>query len=84
MMNKKTALDDISIRTELVPGDLGYVISRHGALYKKEYDYGIEFENYVAAGLVEFYKTYDICMKSRADKNSSLHQKCLHLNDSAI
>jgi len=58
-MNKKTALDDISIRTELVPGDLGYVISRHGALYKKEYDYGIEFENYVAAGLVEFYKTYD-------------------------
>ena len=58
-MNKKITVDEISIRTELVPGDLGYVISRHGALYKEEYDYGIEFENYVAAGLVEFYKTYD-------------------------
>jgi hypothetical protein len=28
----------------------------HGRLYKKEYNYGIEFETYVAAGLVEFYQ----------------------------
>lgn len=52
-------LEDIAIRTDLVPGDLGYVIYLHGALYGKEYDYGIEFETYVAAGIYEFYKNYD-------------------------
>ncbi|MBI3579788.1 MAG: GNAT family N-acetyltransferase, partial [Ignavibacteriales bacterium] len=52
-------LEDITIRTNLVPGDLGYVVYLHGALYGKEYDYGISFETYVAAGLYEFYKNYD-------------------------
>lgn len=52
-------LKDIEIRTRLNAGDLGYIIHRHGSLYKKEYGYGVEFEMYVAAGLVEFYKQYD-------------------------
>ena len=58
-MKKKIKLDDIHIRTELKPGDIGYVIYMHGRLYKKEYNYGIEFETYVAAGLAEFYQQYD-------------------------
>lgn len=58
-MKPTIALDEIIIRTTLKPGDLGYVIHRHGALYKEEYDYGISFETYVAAGLYEFYKNYD-------------------------
>lgn len=57
-MNKIT-LDDISIRTELVPGDIGYVIYMHGYLYGKEYGYSINFESYVAAGFHEFYSKYD-------------------------
>lgn len=52
-------LNDISIRTTLRPGDLGFVIHRHGHLYKQEYNYGIDFETYVAAGLCEFYQNYD-------------------------
>lgn len=52
-------LSEISIRTTLVPGDLGYVIHMHGRVYKQEYNYGIEFESYVAAGLNEFYQHYD-------------------------
>jgi GNAT superfamily N-acetyltransferase len=56
---KKTSLDDISIRTELRPGDIGYVIYLHGALYGKEYGYGIQFESYVAKGLCEFYEKYN-------------------------
>ena len=52
-------LDDITIRTELKPGDIGYVIYLHGLLYKNEYEYGIEFEIYVAEGLAEFYRRYD-------------------------
>ena len=58
-MKKKIRPEEIEIRTELRPGDIGYVIYMHGHLYKKEYNYGIEFETYVAAGLVEFYKQYD-------------------------
>lgn len=53
------SLDDIRIRTDLRPGDLGYCIYLHGILYKQEYNYGIEFESYVAAGLAEFYRSYD-------------------------
>ena len=55
----KISLDDISIRTELRPGDIGYVIYLHGALYGKEYGYGIQFESYVAKGLCEFYEKYN-------------------------
>jgi GNAT superfamily N-acetyltransferase len=58
-MKEKIKLGDITIRTELNPGDIGYVIYLHGWLYKKEYNYGIEFENYVAAGLHEFYSQYN-------------------------
>jgi len=53
------SLDEISIRTELCPGDIGYVIHLHGALYAKEYGYGLQFESYVAKGLAEFYEKYD-------------------------
>jgi N-acetylglutamate synthase-like GNAT family acetyltransferase len=58
-MNKAITLDEITIRTELKPGDIGYVIYLHGVLYKNEYGYGIEFETYVAEGLVQFYRQYD-------------------------
>jgi ribosomal protein S18 acetylase RimI-like enzyme len=55
----KPALEDVHIRTELKPGDIGYVIYLHGALYGSEYGFGIRFETYVAAGLLEFYADYD-------------------------
>ncbi len=55
----KVSLEDISIRTELRPGDLGYVTYMHGALYSREYDYGLQFESYVAKGLCEFYEKYN-------------------------
>lgn len=53
------ALRDISIRTELQPGDLGFVIHRHGRLYNEEYGFGLSFEGYVAAGIAEFYNAYN-------------------------
>ncbi len=56
---KKVSLDDISIRTELQPGDIGYVTYMHGALYHREYNYGLQFESYVAKGLCEFYEKYN-------------------------
>lgn len=53
-MKTVISFKDILIRTELVPGDIGYVIHLHGKLYKKEYGYGLHFESYVANGLHEF------------------------------
>lgn len=58
-MKQDLAPDMISIRTELRPGDIGYVTHMHGALYHKEYGYGLQFESYVARGLCEFYETYN-------------------------
>jgi len=52
-------LEHVSIRTELQPGDIGYVTYLHGHLYKQEYNYGISFEAYVAQGFYEFYQNYD-------------------------
>ena len=52
-------LNDVMIRTEILPGDLGFVMHRHGKLYSNEYNYGVSFETYVGAGLYEFYKNYN-------------------------
>jgi ribosomal protein S18 acetylase RimI-like enzyme len=58
-------LEEITIRTQLQPGDIGYVTYLHGTLYGMEYGYGISFESYVASGLHEFYSSYD-AKKDRA------------------
>lgn len=55
----KVSLNDISIRTELCPGDIGYVTYMHATLYHKEYGYTQQFENYVAKGLCEFHDKFD-------------------------
>lgn len=52
-------LEDISIRTALQNGDIGYVTYLHGIVYREEYGYSIGFEAYVAKGLYEFYDQYD-------------------------
>jgi peptidyl-dipeptidase Dcp len=58
-MEQVITLDNIVIRNELQPGDLGYIIYLHGALYHQEYNYGISFEAYVALGLSEAYQQYN-------------------------
>ena len=59
MTEATKTLENIKIRTHLTPGDLGYVIYRHGKLYGEEYNYGISFETYVGMGMYEFYQNYD-------------------------
>jgi DNA-binding MarR family transcriptional regulator/GNAT superfamily N-acetyltransferase len=53
------SLAEVSIRTELKAGDLGFVLYRHGALYTEEYGFGFSFESYVAKEISEFYQQYD-------------------------
>jgi peptidyl-dipeptidase Dcp len=55
----KPNLKDISIRTELHSGDIGYITYMHGVFHRKECGYGLSFESYVAEGLHEFYKNYN-------------------------
>jgi peptidyl-dipeptidase Dcp len=58
-MSRPAELKNISIRTSLQSGDIGRITWLHGTLYKNEYNYGIAFESYVAAGFAEFYQQYD-------------------------
>ena len=58
-MKNRFSLDDISIRTELRPGDIGDILSMHGRLYYKEYGYTGPFEMYVAQSLAEFIEIYN-------------------------
>jgi ribosomal protein S18 acetylase RimI-like enzyme len=58
-MSSTISINDITIRTELRPGDLGHMIYRQAKLYSEENGYGISFESYLAVGVHEFYKSYN-------------------------
>ncbi|WP_276485571.1 GNAT family N-acetyltransferase [Paraflavitalea pollutisoli] len=59
MSKANKTLQDITIRTELAPGDLSFAIYRQAKLYSEEYNFGIAFESYALAGMHEFCTTYD-------------------------
>lgn len=48
-----------TIRDTMRPGDLGWVIARHGALYAMEYDWNLEFEVLVAEIATAFFRCHD-------------------------
>ncbi len=80
-MPNQISPNDIHVRTELRPGDIGDIMSMHGRLYHKEYGYTLPFEYYVAISLAEFVERYTpernrvwICehrQSSPVDKRSS-------------
>jgi len=58
-MEKTIDTANITIRTDLRPGDIGYILYLHGVLYDQERNLDRNFEKYVAIGLVEFLGQYD-------------------------
>jgi GNAT superfamily N-acetyltransferase len=51
----------VTIRHDLRPGDIGYLIYLHGILYAQEHNFDCTFEPYVAGPMAEF-------VKSRTDR----------------
>ena len=58
-MDTTIKLNNIKIRTQLLPGDLGYIAYIHGKQYAHELGYGLNFEGYVLEGLQEFAHQYN-------------------------
>ncbi len=58
-MEQATDTESITIRTEIRPGDMGFITYLHGILYDREYGYDYNFERYVAVGFNEFLEHYD-------------------------
>src|SRR5690606_34333574 len=50
----ETVSQEVMIRHDLRPGDLGRVVLQHGELYAREYGFDHRFEAYVAETLAEF------------------------------
>jgi len=48
----------VSIRNDLKPGDIGYLLYLHGKIYADEQGWDHTFEAYVAGPLAEFAKTH--------------------------
>lgn len=58
LLRDPTRQPEVTVR-ELGPGDLGWVVQRHGALYAQEYDWDNEFEALVARIVAEYVEDFD-------------------------
>lgn len=63
ILSKTSKMNDmdkkITIRSEMNPGDLGYIMYRQSKLYSGEYNYGVSFDTYVGASIGEFCQQYN-------------------------
>jgi GNAT superfamily N-acetyltransferase len=58
MSTSSTAHDEIVLR-DPQPGDIGWVIARHGAIYAKEYGWNAQFEALVAEVAAAYLRKHD-------------------------
>ncbi|MBO9586612.1 MAG: bifunctional helix-turn-helix transcriptional regulator/GNAT family N-acetyltransferase [Flavobacterium sp.] len=58
LTENKIAREDITYRYEITPGDIGYIIYLHGAIYGKEYHFSTDFEKYVIKTFYDFLEKY--------------------------
>ena len=53
---------EITLRTDLLPGDIGWIVSAHGRIYAQEWGFDHTFEAYVAGPLAD-------CARSASPRN---------------
>jgi GNAT superfamily N-acetyltransferase len=58
MQPAPAAPEACTVRTALVPGDLGSLVRLHGVVYAREYGFDPTFEAYVAGPLVDFVRSH--------------------------
>jgi DNA-binding MarR family transcriptional regulator/N-acetylglutamate synthase-like GNAT family acetyltransferase len=58
VLEPQAARDEISLRAHR-PGDMGWVVERHGVLYQAEYGWGALFEALVADIVAKFLRDFD-------------------------
>ncbi|WP_276380981.1 helix-turn-helix domain-containing GNAT family N-acetyltransferase [Flavobacterium sp. H4147] len=58
LTESKIAREEITYRHEITPGDIGYIIYLHGAIYRKEYNFSTDFEKYVIKTFYDFLGKY--------------------------
>lgn len=51
--------EEITVRTDIHAGDIGYITYMHGWIYQEEYGYSHAFEMYVADSFVQFLQNYN-------------------------
>src|SRR5262249_26852743 len=54
ILHQEREMEAVTLRTNLMPGDLGWIVYLHGTVYAREYGFDPTFEAYVAGPLAEF------------------------------
>ncbi len=88
MQHADASQEVITLRTDVVPGDLGSIVRLHGVVYAQEYGFDITLEAYVAGPLAEFFRCFTdrnrLWIAERGDRLVGCIAYCGHLGKGSL